>query len=75
MKRLSRSRVVALRDERRWTQVDLAREAGLHPSSIAKWENGHAEPSLANLAKLASVLGTSIEDLLEDKPANSEVAS
>lgn len=40
------------------SQVDLASESAMNPSTISFLENGRAYPSLVTLIKLESVLGT-----------------
>lgn len=46
------------------TQADLAKAAGVPRSTITNLESGAGNPSLANLARLASALQVSIEELL-----------
>lgn len=53
-----------LRKERRITQARLAEHAGIPRSTIAQLESGSGNPSLKNLAGLASALQVSIEELL-----------
>jgi putative transcriptional regulator len=38
-------RVRKLREKRKWTQEQLARELGVSFVSVNRWEKGHAEPS------------------------------
>lgn len=52
--------------EKKLTLVQLAKLSGLHPVSLAKWENGMKRPSLASLVKLAKGLGTNIHDFCKD---------
>ena len=52
------------RKERRMTQARLAEGAGVPRSTIANFESGGGNPSLKNLAALASGLQISIEELL-----------
>ena len=53
-----------LRKERRMTQAGLAGHSGIPRSTIAQLESGAGNPSLRNLAGLASSLQVSIEELL-----------
>ena len=54
----------SLRDRRSFTQMDLARLAGLPRSTIAQLETGQGNPTLAVLAQLAAAVKVSIEELL-----------
>jgi transcriptional regulator with XRE-family HTH domain len=50
-------RIIKYRAENELSQTDLARQLGMHQSSIARLETGDHEPSLATLGKLAKGLG------------------
>lgn len=49
------------------SQEDLARMVGVERSTVTKWESGQNAPALPTLAKLADVLGVSVDDLLGRK--------
>jgi transcriptional regulator with XRE-family HTH domain len=51
-----------LRQERGWTQQQLADAAGLNKVTIVHIENGVANPGLKTLEKLASTLGVELGD-------------
>jgi transcriptional regulator with XRE-family HTH domain len=64
-KRLSRV-LKTLREEKRLTQVDLAKRARVTQSYVAMLEGGNkANPSLAILKRLAKALGVPVTALLE----------
>lgn len=46
------------------SQARLAEMIGMSQQAVAKWETGKAEPDSATLKKLASIFGTTIDDLL-----------
>lgn len=52
---------------RNWTQAELARKAGVRPSSITHWKSGGG-PSASELAKVANALGVSMEVLWGEEP-------
>lgn len=52
-------RLEELREERGWTQSDLARKAGLTPSAISQFESEGREPRFSSIVKLAHALEAS----------------
>ncbi len=55
-----------LREERGWTQEQLAEAADLHLDHISKIENRHREPRVRTISKLAKGLGVSAGPLFEE---------
>ena len=53
-----------LREEKKWTQEDLADKAGMHFTYVGQIERGLRNPSLINLEKLAKALKISAGQLL-----------
>jgi transcriptional regulator with XRE-family HTH domain len=58
------SKVVVLRQERDWTQKQLAAATGVDQGFISRIESGLVEPCLGTLGLLATAFGLSISDLL-----------
>lgn len=54
----------ALRDNKGWTQAELAGRIGVHPSAVAQWERGWTEPRKVSLQALARVFDVSAGDLM-----------
>ena len=52
-------------DEKGVSVASVERDAGLTNGSISKWNN--SKPIAENLHSVAKVLGTTVEDLLEEK--------
>jgi transcriptional regulator with XRE-family HTH domain len=48
------------------TQLDLALQAGLSESTVAKLESLRRRPTAAEVARLAEVLGVDAEELVRD---------
>ena len=67
--------ISALRKEKGMTQLDLARQMGVTDKAVSKWERNLSFPDVASLPKLAEVLGTSVDELLEVKTAAQEEPS
>lgn len=58
-----------------FTQAALAQALGVSQQAVARWEKGDAEPNIAMLRDLATVMGTSVDDLLEFDRGGSRVSS
>lgn len=54
-------------------QADLAGALGLHWTAVSHWENG-ALPGVPSLLKLASVLNTTVAELIEGEKAYAALA-
>jgi transcriptional regulator with XRE-family HTH domain len=52
------------RQERGWSQRELARQCGLGEAQVNKYEKGHNDPSATYLAIIAQALGVSADYLL-----------
>jgi transcriptional regulator with XRE-family HTH domain len=50
------SNLKALRAERSWSQEELARQTGLHPTAISKMERGARAPRFPTIVTLAIAL-------------------
>jgi transcriptional regulator with XRE-family HTH domain len=66
------ARVRQLRNDRGWSQEELADRAGLHRTYIGSIERGEQNISLVNIEKLSATLGVSLAELFrsfKDKAA------
>ncbi|HEY6761974.1 MAG TPA: helix-turn-helix transcriptional regulator [Baekduia sp.] len=53
------------RIERHWTVEELARRAGLHPTTVSRIERGvRADPTLSTATDLAKALRVTVDDLV-----------
>ncbi len=52
-----------LRDERGWTQLELANRLGVTPSTVYNWERGRYEPKVSQLRAMARLFGVSSDDI------------
>jgi transcriptional regulator with XRE-family HTH domain len=60
-----RRNLIVLRETRMWTQVRLAEEAGISPTTVSGIENGRiSRPHFGTMRKLAIALEVKPEDLL-----------
>jgi transcriptional regulator with XRE-family HTH domain len=59
------TRLVLIRERRMWTQVRLAEEAGISPTTVSGIESGRiSRPHFGTLRKLARALGVEPEELV-----------
>lgn len=57
-----------LRDERGWTQMDLAVQADVSIAAVSNWETGRNQPRVEELRKVARAFGVSSDEIeLVDK--------
>jgi len=55
------NRIRQARIEKNWSQADLSRRMFVSQPSVAAWESGRKAPHTKNLARLAMLLGVSVE--------------
>ena len=53
-----------LRKRRGFTQSDLAVQLDIHPSMVTRWERDQVQPRITTLEKIASVLDTTVEEIM-----------
>lgn len=58
-----------LRREKNLTQEQMASALGVTSAAVSKWETGAAIPDVAMLCPLARLLGTTVDRLLDFRPA------
>lgn len=56
-------RMRSVREEKGWSQAELAKKTGITPAAVSQFEGGSRKPTLPILGKLADVLGVSIDYL------------
>lgn len=56
-----------LRQSYQFTQKDIASRLKVTQQTVAKWENGKSEPSIAHLRDLALLYDTSVDELTREK--------
>jgi transcriptional regulator with XRE-family HTH domain len=56
-------RIRLLRQERKWTQAELAERLGIHQKQVSAYERGANLPSTDILIKLAGVFGVTLDCL------------
>jgi DNA-binding XRE family transcriptional regulator len=53
----------ALRQERGWTQFELALAVGVQPQTIYLWESGRRQPQVSQMRKLGQVFGLCSDEI------------
>lgn len=56
-------RIRSLRNERGWSQEELAHRADIHPSHLGKIERGEKSATIDSLEKIVNALGITFEEL------------
>ena len=65
-----------LREERGWTQLEVAYRLGVTPVTIYNWERGRTEPRVSQFRQLARLFGVSMDDItLDGEDLPSEAAA
>ena len=69
------ARIKDVRQERGWTQDQLAQAVGVSRSAVAQWETGRAGQVTGNLTRIATCLDVGVEYLMHgvDRRAPAEV--
>jgi transcriptional regulator with XRE-family HTH domain len=69
------ARIKDVRQERGWTQDQLAQAVGVSRSAVAQWETGRAGQITGNLTRIAANLEVGVEFLMygSDKRAPAEI--
>lgn len=60
-------RIVKLRNDRKWSQTQLAREMDVHLTTVRKWEEGISDPSAENILRLCKLFNVTADYLLFGK--------
>lgn len=55
-----------LRKQNAWSQEEFAEKLGVTRQTISKWELGQTTPDTEKLTKIASIFGTTVNDLLDE---------
>ena len=58
-----RKTIRQLREERGWTQLELANQLGVTPATVYTWERNRNEPRASQLRKLADLFGVLMDDI------------
>ena len=58
-------RIKYLRSQRKWSQEDLALEAGVNKNYLSDLERGSRNPTVKILDKIARTLGITLEELFK----------
>jgi transcriptional regulator with XRE-family HTH domain len=67
-------RILKIRQEKRMTQTEVARKAGLANATLCDIEKGRLTPSLRTLEKLAFALGVHITEFFTDRAGTTTIA-
>ena len=57
-------KIIELRKEKKISQVELAKQLGIHKNVLGRYERNQAKPSIEVAAKIAALLNTSLDYLV-----------
>jgi len=60
-----------LRQERTWSQYELALQIGVHPQAVYLWESGRRMPLVPQVRKLEQVFGLCSDEIVLVEPPSS----
>src|SRR6476660_2235210 len=79
MRGASMKTIRALRQERGWTQFELALRVGVQPQTVYLWERGRRLPHVPQLRRLGAVFGLCSDEIdlgsLEERTSRSPDAN
>ena len=55
------------------TQTEFARELGVTPQAVCRWEHGKCLPNVKRLKQISAVLDTTVDKLLQEHEGRKEV--
>ena len=61
-----------LREERGWTQLELAYQLGVTPATVYNWERGRFEPTASKLRQIARLFSVSMDVIAFGAEQNQE---
>ncbi|MCL2556013.1 MAG: helix-turn-helix transcriptional regulator [Firmicutes bacterium] len=61
---MEKTRIRELREEKGWTQMQLAKEIGVNRRSISEYERGRVEPSIQTIKALCKLFECTSDYLL-----------
>lgn len=59
-------KITQLRNDKKWSQEDLAEKINVSRQSVSKWESGQAKPDLDKIIVLSEIFNVSTDYLLKD---------
>lgn len=66
---------MTLREERKWSQDELAKELNVSRQAVYKWESGRGYPDIQNLIRISDLLGVTVDDLIRnDKKLQDQIS-
>jgi len=67
--------LISMREQRGWSQRELADRAGMKQPQLARLETGQVEPKLGTLQRLATAMGCRVRVRIEPANSTASIAS
>ena len=66
--------ITAYREERGWTEYQLAQRSGLYQATISSWYRKHLIPTVPSLEKICAAFGISLSQLFAESEGGEQVS-
>lgn len=64
-----------LREQKGWSQMDVAHQLDIFQSAYNKWEAGQTKPTLQNLKKIAEIFEVDFYELIQEQIPNVDLSN
>ncbi|WP_346986476.1 helix-turn-helix domain-containing protein [Chryseobacterium sp. POE27] len=64
-----------LREQKGWSQMDIAHQLDVSQPAYNKWETGQTKPTLQNLQKIAEIFEVDFFDLIQEQIPNVDLSN
>jgi transcriptional regulator with XRE-family HTH domain len=69
------TKIRRLREQKGWSQMDIAHRLDISQAAYNKWEAGQTKPTMENLQKLAEVFDVDFVDLIQAQVPNIDMSN
>lgn len=63
-------KITQMREERKWSEAQLAEQAGMTQSTISSWYRRNMTPSVSSLSKICRAFGVTLSQFFMEEESN-----